>query len=251
MLPVFALAVGKKPKNRLKLLHNCGILQDCGAGFPANFQKQGSNYNMEQTNYNQAEEIRIGASADLSAQWLPRLAAEFRKKYPTARFSVSHGSDAQIAAELRTGEIALGILDPESSDLPQTALFSQQMTAVLPQEHLLVMRAAVPLERMAQEKLILQTEHAAAPLHAFAQQGCAPQITDTADDDDTVLAMVEAGLGTAILPAGAAKRGHWAVAERPLTPPVVRQVAVCCAEETALSPLCREFLSLVRTRMAS
>lgn len=97
--------------------------------------------------------------------------------------------------------------------------------AVLPKGHELAKLDAVPLAAFLDEPF-LALEHGADTEVAalFAEVEIAPRASLRTWDDYAIMAMVEGGLGLAILPSLILSRVPYEVEERPLDPPAYREL---------------------------
>lgn len=139
-----------------------------------------------------------------------------RKKVPITLPSVD---DLFTSQGERDGSAIGGV-----SDIPLAAIDSvphetDELTAVLPEGHPLARLDAVPLEAFLDEPF-LALEHGADTEVAelFEQAGVGPDVALTTWDDYAIMAMVEKGLGLAILPGLILQRVPYRVAARPLVP---------------------------------
>ena len=87
-------------------------------------------------------------------------------------------------------------------ELVEIPLLEDQLTVLLPTGHPLARRRAVQLAELSEERWIAGCLRCRANfLHECAEQGFAPDIAFTTDDNLVVQSLVAAGLGVAMMPA--------------------------------------------------
>jgi DNA-binding transcriptional LysR family regulator len=128
---------------------------------------------------------------------------------------------------LREPEVAFGLAAPyePSPSLVYHELFSMNWSVICPRRHRLAARAQVRLEDVAEEPLILYERGSTGRQHvldAFYERDLSPRVALETTSTETIVSMVEAGLGVSIvplLPTGAVTKGR-RVEVRPLRTPI-------------------------------
>lgn len=192
--------------------------------------------------------VRIGSLTCISNCWLPRLVRDFEERYPEVRFEIRQGDYTQVGEWVRSGIVDFGFVNPAvAGGLETMPVKEGPMLAALPASHPLAQHDTVPLEILAQERLILLEEGCHnEPLAAFEQVGLHPQVRYRIHDAFAIMSMVEAGLGVGILAKMLLERQSYAIELRPCDPPVTRPIAAVFREWDALPIASRRFLDLVR-----
>ncbi len=145
--------------------------------------------------------IRIGTFTSVSRNLLPKLIQEFKTQYPNVQFELVQGEYSSISQWVQEETVDFGFVNAEfSTGLDVRPLFQDAMMAILPPDHPLTARSAVPLDELAAEPFILLDEgrHSVA-IDAFQLLGLTPRIEYKVSDDYSILAMVKQGLGVSIL----------------------------------------------------
>lgn len=185
---------------------------------------------------------------------VPRLLREYRADHPGVRFQlVQEGHDAVLAA-LRAGEVDLGLTSPlpRDADLSTLALHRQPLRLCVPADHPLAGRPRAPLAAAAAEPFVgfkpgfgmrLITEE------WCRRAGFTPRLAFEGEDVATVRGLVAAGLGVALLPAGARAPG---TEELPVTDvPAARTIGLVRLAGRPLSPPARAFDDFLVARAAA
>jgi DNA-binding transcriptional LysR family regulator len=170
------------------------------------------------------QEIRVAASQYLIRYVLIDVLKQFRKQAPEIHVRVSTMNELEVEEALRSDpEIAFGLAAPyePSPDLEYHELFAMNWSLTTPPGHPLIARRRVRLDDVAKLPLILYERGSTGRQHildAFHERGLSPRVALETTSTETIVSMVEAGLGISIvplLPSGAVTRGR-RVQTRPL-----------------------------------
>jgi DNA-binding transcriptional LysR family regulator len=156
---------------------------------------------------------------------VPAIMRDFRKRHPGVRVAVYELLPNQQSEALLTGVIDVGFtrpLDPPFDTLLETELlYPDPLVAVLPKDHHLA-HGPVDVRQLAGEKFVLVERDSSTALFdkiiaVCNEAGFSPEITATGSVWSTVVLLVEAGTGIAILPSNLQQSGAREVAFQPLT----------------------------------
>jgi len=194
----------------------------------------------------------VAAPPLLAATLVPQAVARFRRDYPGVQVGLVDVPTDQILARVRSGEADLGIgtfAGPEEG-LDVQAMVEDELQVFCPARHPLLKRAQVGWRDLRGEKLIGLSR--ASGIRAlidgvFERLAVPPSFAFEVAQITTALALVEAGLGVAVLPSlarlGLKARG---VASRPLADPAVtRAIALITRSGRTLPPALPEFMRLM------
>lgn len=171
-----------------------------------------------------AHEIRVAASQYLIRYLLIDVLAAFRKAQPSIHVRISTMNEREVEdALLKEPDVAFGLAAPyePSLNIEYRELFSMEWSLVCPPRHALRTKARVRLEDLREEPLVLYERGSTGRQHvldAFHERGVSPRVAFETTSTETVVSMVEAGLGVALVPlvpTGAVTRGR-RVAVRPM-----------------------------------
>ncbi len=183
----------------------------------------------------------------VGARWLPERLARFLESYPAVRFTLEEGTTAEVVSGVLAGDYDLGILGPPPTgavDLEIHPLFRERVAVVVPVNHRLVGRSSCTLEDVAGEPLILPRSRSGLRRvidSAFAAQGLTTHVAYEGDDFTIVQGLVEAGLGTTLMPMPLPVPST-RVAVIPLRdPPIARTMALCWDRRRTLPPAANLF----------
>jgi DNA-binding transcriptional LysR family regulator len=201
-----------------------------------------------------AGRLRIGFAASLALTVLPELLHRYRDSFPGVELEIREMTTAPQLAALRDRRIDLGLLrePPEEAGLRSETVLTEEFVAVLPATHPLAARRTVALAALAGEPFVLLPRETGPTVHDRIVEVCrtagfTPVLGQQAVEWQTVAALVGAGLGVSLAPAGIRRLRLRGVAYRRITPGTERtRVAACWREADERSPLLAGFLATVR-----
>ncbi|MGH7441846.1 MAG: LysR family transcriptional regulator [bacterium] len=149
--------------------------------------------------------VTLGCMPTTGATLLPRLLKAFGRAHPGVRLDLREESSPVLATLLRDGEVDLGILDQAGlgPGLAWEVLFSEALLLAVPPQHPLARCRKISLTALRGEPLILmKAGHGfrGIVLDALARAGVEPNVVHESGEIETVQALVEAGLGLALVP---------------------------------------------------
>ena len=192
-------------------------------------------------------QVHVGFLHTVGARWLPERLARFLRAYPGVRFILEEGTSGEVVGGLVAGDFDLGIVGPPPTNVPDLEihpLFRERVAVVVPSTHRLVGSSSCTLHDLAAEPLILPRSRSGLRKvidDAFAGQGLSPQVAYEGDDLAIVQGLVEAGLGSTLLPMPLPVPSN-RVAIIPLRdPPIARTMVLCWNRRRTLPPAANLF----------
>ena len=153
-------------------------------------------------------EIRIGAIDSAAAGLMPQLLLDLKLEHPAIAVQLLEDKTARLLPKLRSGRLDLAFIrPPEAVDrsLELLALFSETAVVAMPQGHRLAGRERVAIADLDDEPLIVPDRRSRPHSHdltieLFAAAGSHLRIAQVADEKQTIVVLVAAGIGLAIVP---------------------------------------------------
>lgn len=180
-----------------------------------------------------AGRLRIGFAASLALTVLPGLLRSFGAECPDVVLDIREMTTAPQLEALLDGSIDVGLLrePPDSRELRFQTVAEERLVAVLPSSHPLVDRDPVPLAGLAGEPFVMLPREAGPGLYdrlvgVCEAAGFTPVLGQRAVEWQTVCALVGAGLGVSLAPAGVERVRLDGVAYRAVVPTARTRVAV-------------------------
>lgn len=198
--------------------------------------------------------IRLGFVGSVTYSWLPLLVRSFREAYPDVEVEIHSEmlTGPQVSA-LREGSLDVGIMrTPGDPSLHNVLLAHEQLVVALPAGHPYAGTEPLDPAVLANDRFINYANRSGSTtrrvvLEACLQAGFAPQTELAVDDTHTLVSLVAAGIGVALVPASTTRFAVDGVCYRSLPDryPHLDLVA-CWTEESESSPLVTNFAELCR-----
>ncbi|ABD90154.1 LysR family transcriptional regulator [Rhodopseudomonas palustris] len=156
----------------------------------------------------QAATVRLGAIDSAAAGLVPMLLQDFRQRCPDVTVQLIEDKTIRLLPRLLSGRLDLAIVrPPEHPDKRLELLFLLHETAVVAvsDRHPLAARKRVTIADLAEQRLIVPDRRSRPHSHdltakLFAEAGLEPHIAQIADEKQTIVNLVSAELGVAIVP---------------------------------------------------
>ena len=138
---------------------------------------------------------------------LPAAIKRFHATHPDFRVQLAEASTPDLVERVRTGKLDLALIN-DPPQRPPNLSFEQlrrdPIVAALPADHPLAGGGTVTLRALATEPMIFYPRAVSPALHdgilsAFAAAGCTPRIEQEAQFTPTILSLISAGLGYALI----------------------------------------------------
>ena len=196
-------------------------------------------------------EVRVAAVPSVATLVLPAAALEFAGRHPGVRLDLRDLDSASILRELDRGRIDIGIVSdaPSAPEVSRRTLGTDRYGAVVAAGGPLAGLRRLSWEALTREPLLANplAERVTLPELRAPLAAARLRIHNTS----TLLAMVEAGLGTTVLPELASRQSGRRVAFVPLDEPEVRRrLDLVTRPHETPSPAARAFSDLLATLVA-
>lgn len=152
--------------------------------------------------------LHVGFVGSSTFGMLQKLVPLFRNEYPGVELVLREATSAHIVQAIEGGEMDVGLVRTPLLQGTHVALISltrESFVAALPRGNPLSKKSDLRLRELAHEPFVMYTRSDAAGLHSAAMLACqergfVPQIAQEATQVQTVLSLVESGLGVALVP---------------------------------------------------
>lgn len=155
-----------------------------------------------------AATLRVGAIDSAAAGLLPLLLQHFREGHPDVAVHLLEDKTIRLLPLLLSGRLDLAFVRPPDSPdkaLELFFLFHETAVVAVPEGHPLAGRSRVSIEDLADQLLIVPERRLRPHSHdltmkLFAEAGLSPRIVQLAEEKHTIINLVAANLGVAIVP---------------------------------------------------
>ena len=152
--------------------------------------------------------IRVGAIDSAAAGLLPMLLSDFREQRPDVTVRLTEDKTIRLLPALLSGRLDMALVrPPQKPDKRLEFLFLLHETAVVavPDHHPLASRKRVTVADLAEQPLIVPERRSRPHSHdltmkLFAQAGLQARVIQIANEKQTIVNLVAAELGVAIVP---------------------------------------------------
>ncbi|WP_163797788.1 LysR substrate-binding domain-containing protein [Mycolicibacterium sediminis] len=198
--------------------------------------------------------LTIGCVGSATYSVLPRLVRALRDEMPRVEVDIRGEmlAPAQLDA-VRAGDVDLALLRPPVDDaaIRWETLRRDRLIVALPAEHALARRATLDIADLRGEDMVGHAGHGRSVMGGLlyaicADAGFAPRIRHEASETSTLVTLVAAGLGLAVVPAPTAELDVAGVTYRPLEPASLGIDLVVARLADGASPVVERALAVVR-----
>lgn len=202
----------------------------------------------------QAGQITIAFLSPMGGMFLPRIIRSFRQKFPLVDIDLREMVPRQQLEALLDHHIDLGFLaNPElesTNDFAFEPLMEVQLRLAITPGHRLAKLRRVPLKELENERFVIFKRSAAPATHDFILRACRsaglePNIVKQSDRAQSILDLVAAGVGIAIVPEHF-RRYRTELVLRQLIPDLP-SLSLCMAwRQNDNSPVLRSLCAMIR-----
>jgi DNA-binding transcriptional LysR family regulator len=211
--------------------------------------------NVDQLVAKERGRVVIAAPLVLSSTFLPRILAGFRAVYPRIQLVLHDCLPTQVLPQVSAGlaDLGIGSFRRAEKDLQRVLLFKEALVAVFPAAHPFGSIGRLTWRQLARGPVLALRQGSIfrdLTESGFSSAGLALEPAFEADYAGSLIGLVDAGLGVAVLPAMATtltdtSRIRWKRLEDPV---VEREVLMVHRTGTSLSPAARAFADFLTTQ---
>ncbi len=152
--------------------------------------------------------FRIGAIDSAAAGLLPSLLQDVHARHPAIAIQLLEDKTIRLLPKILSGALDLAFVRPPARPDPRIEfrpLLRESAVVAFPNRHPLATRKSVSLRDIAEQPLIVPDRRSRPHSHdltvkLFEQAGLTPRIAEVADEKQTIVNLVGARLGAAIVP---------------------------------------------------
>ena len=180
--------------------------------------------------------LRLGAYSSIARHWVPQIMAEYRKVCPDTQVSLTMDGLLELYTAVRDDELDCIMTSYDESlaqGLGWIPLWEDELVAVLP-ENFPLEGDALPVERFDGTQFLMPSQGADTyilPIFAASPRKIGPHIITTNLDDESIVSMVEHGLGVSLLSRLVVKGMNYQVKIVPISPKYFRSLGIIVSEK--------------------
>lgn len=199
--------------------------------------------------------VRLGAIDSAAAGLLPMLLQDFRKRRGDVTVQLVEDKTIRLLPQLLSGRLDLALVrPPEHADkrLEFMVLFHETAVVAVPERHRLATRRRLTVDDLADEPLIVPERKSRPHSHdltikLFAEAGLTARIAQIAEQKQTIINLVSAGLGAAIVPRWTSRMAARGVRYIPLKASTANKLPLAAAwARGTRDPVRDDMLAMIR-----
>ncbi|MGD6830351.1 LysR family transcriptional regulator [Bacillus pumilus] len=191
--------------------------------------------------------IKIGTFSSFSSKMLPQLIHRFTKKYPNIQVELYEGGYEEIEEWIASGTIDVGFLTQPSREFETIPLFQDELVVLMHEDHHFNTKKVIEVDSLHDESFIMPKAGCDLLIKKLLRErGVKPHVLFEIGDNNTLISMVQEGLGvtfipTLILPP---QMSHTKVI--PLETSVYREINLAFKSFKAASPSAKRWIEVVK-----
>jgi DNA-binding transcriptional LysR family regulator len=197
--------------------------------------------------------LAVGFLAATAYTLLPLILRDFARAFPGVKLELRELLLPQQLEALLRGDIGVGLLRPPvaEAELASETIVTEPFVVALPARHPLCALARVSPARLAGEPFVMFPRQPGLVFHDIVMEFCLragfrPRVAQEANQTHTVVGLVSAGIGVALVPASTQRIALPGVAYRPLRGAAPRSRTALAWRRSDSSPVVAAFLDVAR-----
>jgi Transcriptional regulator len=183
--------------------------------------------------------VTIGTFSSIIVNWLPGMIRDFSAKYPGIEIDVLQGDYDDVQYWIQSGEAEIGFSTPLSGGIfNEIPIFQDRLLCVTPPGFRPENGNYLTIGEIRKQNMILRRKGYNRDLEEFLNKNFGPSYQShyQCDDDQSIYAMIESGMGISILPELTLKRIAFNVSIWPFEPEEYRRIVMITQKRRTLSP---------------
>jgi len=208
----------------------------------------------QRTGRGERGQLRIGFTSLVTYDVLPAILRRFREEFPDVELVLQELTTSQQEQALRDRFIHVGFAHPplEDNTLFQECIHQASLIVALPEIHPLAKQESISVRSLAHESFIMFPRYLGSGLYDQILNLCqisnfSPKVTQEAIQMQTIIGLVSAGMGIAIVASSLQNLQRSGVVYRPIEEktPAIETAMIWHPEN--ITPVLSEFFHVVRT----
>lgn len=191
--------------------------------------------------------IKVGCFNSICTAWMPSIMRDFRENFPQITFEIYQGTYSDVMEWLKNGTIDLGFLSKScAKDFHYTSIYRDRLMCVVPKGFQTKHNDYITLEELQDQPFVIQRESCDADVKNFLDKyNLAIHSSHHVIDDQSTIALIEAGMGIGIMPNILMKQMNSHVDVYPIKPAEYRTICLATTHPHKISPAVAQFISFV------
>lgn len=187
--------------------------------------------------------IKIGSFPSTSAKLLPGIISYFKSRYEGIELELYEGSYDEITEWVENGVIDIGFVSLPVKRLETIPLLKDNLVVLLPSDHPFREHKSLTIEQLLQEPFIMPKAGCEVLVkERFQSNGLQPNIHFEVEDNQTIISMVQEGLGLTVIPQLTLPNWLTQVSTVELVPETYRTIGLAVKSRKDCTPAVKEFI---------
>ncbi|NBI31111.1 LysR family transcriptional regulator [Chengkuizengella marina] len=187
--------------------------------------------------------VKVGAFSSVSSQLFPKILKDFKKKHPGIEIELYEGGYDEIKNWITSGIVDIGFVTLPCPDFDTEFILKDDLYIVLSKEHPLSNHQTLILNQIEQEPFIMPKAGCEILVKkSFKRENIKSNTAFEISNNNTILAMVEQGIGISIVPQlTLPKMLNNVVLVKP-EPPIFREIGLAVNSLKSAPPAVKRFI---------
>ncbi|WP_223251740.1 LysR family transcriptional regulator [Bacillus sp. LLTC93] len=191
--------------------------------------------------------IKIGTFSSFSSKVLPQLIHRFTESYPNIQLELYEGGYEEIEEWIASGTVDLGFLTQPSREFETVPLFQDELVVVMQESHRFNTRNVMEVVSLHDEPFIMPKSGCDQLIKKLLKErGVKPHVVFEIGDNNTLISMVQEGLGVTIIPTLILPPQIPHTKVIPLETTVYREINMAFKSFKAASPSTKKWIEAVK-----
>ncbi|MGE6855911.1 LysR family transcriptional regulator [Bacillus sp. FSL K6-2841] len=191
--------------------------------------------------------IKIGTFSSFSSKMLPQLIHRFTKVYPNIQVELYEGGYEEIEEWIASGTIDVGFLTQPSREFETIPLFQDELVVLMQEDHRFNTKKVIEVDSFHDEAFIMPKAGCDLLIKKLLKErGVKPHVLFEIGDNNTLISMVQEGLGVTIIPTLILPEQMSDTKVIPLEKSVYREINLAFKSFKAASPSAIRWIEVVK-----
>ena len=191
--------------------------------------------------------VKIGMFNSVCVNWIPNLVKAYARLHPTVEIQIFQGGYEDVAMWIENATVDMGFVSL-SSDYPfeTKPLYKDPLMCIVPKGFKPKREGLVTIEDLKERQLVHQSEGNDSETSNYLKRHNISVATPfQIEDDQSLLAIVESGLGICLVPSLVLSNLKHDVDAYPLLPEAFRVIGLATRDLSNLSPIAKNFYAFI------
>lgn len=191
--------------------------------------------------------IKIGTFPSFSSKFLPGLIHIFIKRFPGIQVELYEGGYAEIEEWIASGTVDIGFLMHPSTEFESIQLLKDELLVLIPENHRFNTLKFVQAESLHNESFIMPKAGCDVLINRlFREKSVLPNVIFEIEDNNTIISMVQEGLGITIIPKMVLPHNIPNTKLIPLDTNLYREIGIAIKSIKQSAPSIKKFIGIVK-----